>query len=107
MNFNNIFAYGELTKDERLFELINRIPKKFNAEIHGFEKFFDKKIGYYGIRKLEKSSVKGVILFEINSKELKILDEYEDEGIYYLKNETVAFDEFGKSHDVIVYVRLE
>ncbi|MBB6401691.1 hypothetical protein HNP92_000996 [Methanococcus maripaludis] len=51
MEYFNIFAYGELMKDERLLELINRIPEKNSGKIIDFEKFFDKKIGYYGENK--------------------------------------------------------
>lgn len=61
----NVFAYGELMKKERLNELINRIPEMKKGKIIGFEKFFDKSIGHYGIRKKENSVVEEIILFNI------------------------------------------
>ncbi|WP_459201932.1 gamma-glutamylcyclotransferase family protein [Methanococcus sp. CF] len=107
MEYVNIFAYGELMKDERLLELINRIPERNSGKIINFEKFFDEKIGYYGVRLKENSLVDGIILFDISSKELEIFDNYEDEGTYYSKNKTICYDLEGKSYESYVYVRLE
>ncbi|CAF29935.1 gamma-glutamylcyclotransferase family protein [Methanococcus maripaludis] len=107
MDYFNIFAYGELMKDEILFELINRVPEKNLGKIYNFEKFFDEKIGYYGIKPKENSSISGIILFNINSTELEIFDDYEDEGTYYSKNKTICYDLNGKGYESYVYVRLE
>ena len=103
----NVFAYGELMKKERLKELINRIPEMKKGKIFGFEKFFDKSIGYYGVRKKEKenSTVEGTILFDISEDELKIFDDYEDEGEYYFRTETIAYDDEGNKYKVFVYLR--
>ncbi|AEF97246.1 gamma-glutamylcyclotransferase family protein [Methanotorris igneus] len=103
----NVFAYGELMKEERLKELINRVPKMKKGKIFGFEKFFDEGIGYYGIKKKEGSVVEGVILMDITEEELRIFDDYEDEGIYYFREKTKAYDEEGNEYDVYVYLRVK
>ncbi len=107
----NVFAYGELMKKDRLMELINRIPEMKKGKIIGYEKFFDKSIGYYGVRKKEKiensvvdSVVEGIVLLNISKDELKIFDDYEDEGIYYFREKTMAYCEDGK-YEVYVYLR--
>ena len=101
----NVFAYGELMKKDRLKELINRIPEMKKGKIMGFEKFFDQSIGYYGIRKKENSVVEGIILFGISEDELKIFDDYEDEGEYYFRRKTHAYDNEGNKYDVFIYIR--
>ncbi|WP_183547112.1 gamma-glutamylcyclotransferase family protein [Methanococcus maripaludis] len=106
MDYFNIFAYGELMKEEVLLELIGRIPEKNFGKIYNFEKFFDEKIGYYGIKSKENSSVSGIILFNINSTELEIFDDYEDEGIYYSKNKTICYDLKENSYESFVYIRI-
>jgi len=101
----NVFAYGELMKKERLKELINRIPEMKKGKIFGFEKFFDQSIGYYGIRKKENSTVEGIILFDISEDELKIFDDYEDEGEYYFREKTIVYCKDGKEYTAFVYLR--
>ncbi len=103
----NVFAYGELMKEERLKELINRIPKMKKGKVFGFEKFFDDIIGYYGAREKKNKFIEGVILFDITEDELKIFDDYEDEGIYYIRRETSAIDEEGNKYSVFIYLRKE
>ncbi|XRO74992.1 gamma-glutamylcyclotransferase family protein [Methanocaldococcus sp. 28A] len=102
----NIFAYGELMKKERLLELINRVPKMIIGRVYGYEKFFDETIGYYGARKKENSYIDGIILLDINDKELKIFDDYEDLNVYYIREKTVAVDENGKKYEVYIYLRI-
>ena len=101
----NVFAYGELMKKDRLKELINRIPEMKKGKIMGFEKFFDQSIGYYGIRKKENSVVEGIILFGISEDELKIFDDYEDEGEYYFREKTIVYCKDGKEYTAFVYLR--
>ncbi|AEH06545.1 gamma-glutamylcyclotransferase family protein [Methanothermococcus okinawensis] len=104
----NVFAYGELMKKDRLKELINRVPKMKKGKIIGYEKFFDKNIGYYGVKeeiKEKRKTVDGIILFDISEDELKIFDDYEDEGVYYLRRKTHAYDDEGNKYEVCVYIR--
>ncbi|WP_181508113.1 gamma-glutamylcyclotransferase family protein [Methanococcus maripaludis] len=107
MEYVNIFAYGELMKENVTLELIGGIPEKNSGKIYNFEKFFDEKIGYWGVRIKENSYVNGIILFNITSDELEIFDNYEDEGTYYSKNKTICRDLNGNNYESYVYVRLE
>ncbi len=100
----NLFVYGELLKEEILLNLIKRIPLMENAKIVGYEKFFDEKIGYYGVRKKENSIVNGKILFNISNEELKIFDDFEDEGVYYFRKPAKIHCE-NKIYDGYVYLR--
>ncbi|MCQ6254506.1 gamma-glutamylcyclotransferase family protein [Methanocaldococcus sp.] len=104
-NYYNVFAYGELMKKDVLLKLINRVPKMIKGRVYGFKKFFDKSIGYYGAVKEDGSYIDGIILLGITEKELKIFDDYEDLGIYYIREKTISIGEDGKKYDVYIYLR--
>ncbi|WP_423791980.1 gamma-glutamylcyclotransferase family protein [Methanocaldococcus indicus] len=101
----NIFAYGELTKKEVLKKLINRIPKMIKGRVYGYKRIFCEDIGYYGAIKDKNSFIEGVILLDINNNELKIIDDFEDLNIFYIRERTTAIGEDNKKYPVYIYIR--
>ncbi len=100
----NIFAYGELCKDNILKSLIGRVPKKIKGKVFGYKKVFWDDIGYFGAIK-GNGEIEGFILLNISRDELKIIDDYEDLGIYYIREKTKAIGEDGKEYEVYIYLR--
>ena len=94
-------------KEEVLKQLIGRVPKIIKGRVYNYKKFFDKSIGYYGAKREEGSYIDGVILINITPEELKIFDDYEDLGIYYIREKTKAIGEDGKEYDVYIYLRVD
>jgi len=74
-----LFVYGSLMNDKVLMSLLNRIPKKTKATLKSFKRSRVKNASYPAIFESKNHFVDGFILEEINEKEKKLLDLFEDE----------------------------
>jgi gamma-glutamylcyclotransferase (GGCT)/AIG2-like uncharacterized protein YtfP len=76
----NVFVYGTLMDKSRLNTLIKRTPDMHPAKVSGYRQFYDDSLGYQNAEKDDRSNVRGMVLMDITSQELRLLDHYEGMG---------------------------
>lgn len=94
MASTTLFVYGSLMAEEVLQTLLGRVPKSVAATLDGYLRFSVHGKQYPIISKLQKEDkVKGRLLYEINPRELDVLDLFE--GDEYVRTAIVAHAEEG------------
>jgi len=82
----DLFVYGTLTNDQYLNLLLNRKVESIPAKLYNFMRM-SPSWSFPFIVKHKGAVTEGKILCDITTEELKILDEFEDEGnMYYRKS---------------------
>ena len=95
-----LFVYGTLTFDEILSNLLGKKHESIPALLENYKikKFYNAE--YPGIIADIKSSVSGKIIFDIDEKDISILDAYE--GVMY-KRSILKVKALSKEYDCHVY----
>lgn len=81
----DLFVYGTLMSENRLYSLTKCHFARREAELAGFERFVPS-TGYPYIIPQTKACVRGVLLFGVDSISLAVLDQYEEEGHLYYRH---------------------
>lgn len=76
----NLFVYGTLMDRSRLSSVIKRIPEMHPAKASGYRQFYDDSLGFQSAERDERSTMRGMLLFDITPMELRQLDFYEGVG---------------------------
>lgn len=98
-----LFVYGSLMADEVLHVLLGRSPVSVNATLAGYMRYSISGYQYPIISKTQAvDSVKGKLLYGIDSNELKTLDLFE--GDEYVRTDIIAWTEDGKDVPAATYV---
>ena len=99
MKNNYVFTYGTLLKGERNHHLINDNDYVCDASVSGFEMF---NLGRYPGIYHGDGIVNGEI-YLVDDKTLKKLDELEEEGSLYIREEVIAKSD-NQEYKVYIYV---
>jgi len=74
----NVFVYGSLLSNDVVKVLLGRNPLGPNATLRGYHRFHIKERVYPAVFPRNGGTVEGKVLMELNEKEKRILDEFED-----------------------------
>jgi gamma-glutamylcyclotransferase (GGCT)/AIG2-like uncharacterized protein YtfP len=79
-----IFAYGELLKDDVLTEVLGRIPPRRPAHLPHHRRVLDRDLGFYVVLPDAEGAVEGQVLGGLTPSDLERLDAFEGvgEGLY-------------------------
>jgi gamma-glutamylcyclotransferase (GGCT)/AIG2-like uncharacterized protein YtfP len=81
----NVFVYGTLMYPQVLHALLNRVPSKSKAAIHGYKRYKIKGQVFPGvIPATPECKVEGVLLKELTPEDMVVFDEFEGEEYYKL-----------------------
>ena len=96
-----LFVYGTLMNPNTVKRLTGKSPTYEKAFLIGYEKY---SIGYIPyIIKNKDSKVEGLLITNLDEKDLKKIDRYEGEGYLYTRKKVEVTTENGKER-VYVYV---
>src|SRR2546425_2193954 len=76
---DDVFAYGEFTKEPVLRRLLGRLPKRIPAKLRGYRRFLDDLLGHYNLVHDDNGLVEGELLLDISDDELLAMDRFETE----------------------------
>ena len=85
----NLFVYGTLTDPSRLHEITGKSYSTSAAYLKDFKKLASR-FGYPYIVPHRGSTVKGLLVWDVDEHSLKRLDEYEDEGRFYFRKKVAV-----------------
>eukprot|EP00928_Gymnodinium_smaydae_P067196 TRINITY_DN50134_c0_g1_i1.p1 TRINITY_DN50134_c0_g1~~TRINITY_DN50134_c0_g1_i1.p1 ORF type:complete len:200 (-),score=37.17 TRINITY_DN50134_c0_g1_i1:123-722(-) len=99
-----VFVYGTLMASEVLLPLLLRLPPQRPAILHGFARYPLKDAAFPAAFRGKGHSISGVLLEQLTSWELRVLDFYEDDG--YEREEVLvsAADVRGELENVTAFV---
>lgn len=104
-----VFVYGSLMVPGVLEAVLGRVPSRIlGAKLYGFKRFALENCSYPGIRKHSGSVVEGVVLDGLGSREIEILDLFEEVGELYCRESVqVAVPGAEDALECQVYLLLE
>src|SRR2546428_12001995 len=76
---DDVFAYGEFTKEPVLRRLLGRVPKRIPAKLRGYRRVFDDLLGHYNLVHDDNGLVEGELLLDISDDDLLAMDRFETE----------------------------
>jgi len=76
---DDVFAYGEFTKEPVLRRLLGRLPKRIPAKLRGYRRFLDDLLGHYNLVHDDNGLVEGELLLDISDDDLLAMDRFETE----------------------------
>eukprot|EP01024_Parvocaulis_polyphysoides_P027178 TRINITY_DN24698_c0_g1_i1.p3 TRINITY_DN24698_c0_g1~~TRINITY_DN24698_c0_g1_i1.p3 ORF type:complete len:151 (+),score=20.63 TRINITY_DN24698_c0_g1_i1:35-487(+) len=79
---DKVFIYGTLMADEVTNLILQRLPHWKNASLKGYRRYGVKQQVYPGIIPSTQNTVRGQVLYNMSSRELNMLDEYESDEYF-------------------------
>src|SRR2546427_11645501 len=76
---DDVFAYGEFTKEPVLRRLLGRVPKRIPAKLRGYRRFLDDLLGHYNLVHDDNGLVEGELLLDISDDDLLAMDRFQTE----------------------------
>ncbi len=80
----DLFVYGTLMDEQRIYALAGQSFPRRKAELFGFTRLFSVQ-GYPFITPCPGAKTSGFVLSAVHQEALRVFDQYEDEGVLYYR----------------------